>query len=145
MIDNYINVFPKLLSNKGELMCIQGLTSCFQVTEAVTGGVLWKNMFVKTSQNSQENTCLGVSFLIKLNNTGVFLWILWNFKNNFFTEHLRTTALYAVNIFSLLTKSLLILACMCIGYVSAKKFKVFFSIFSVQYHPIIPAGNQWSV
>ena len=38
--------------------------------------------FLKFSQNSQENTCV---FLIKTllikrdSNTGVFLWILWNF------------------------------------------------------------------
>ena len=30
----------------------------------VTGNVLLKNMFLKISQNSQENTCVRVSFLI---------------------------------------------------------------------------------
>ena len=34
------------------------------VTETATEGVLWKKMFLKISQNSQENTW--VSFLIKL-------------------------------------------------------------------------------
>ena len=34
--------------------------------EAVTGGVLSKNVFVIISQNSQENTFVGVSILIKL-------------------------------------------------------------------------------
>ena len=33
-------------------------------TEAVTAGVLWKEMFLKISQNSQENTFAKVSFLI---------------------------------------------------------------------------------
>ena len=34
-------------------------------TEAVTGGVSIKKVFLKVSQNSQENTCARVSFLIK--------------------------------------------------------------------------------
>ena len=34
--------------------------------EAATGGVLWKKVFLKISQNSQENTCARFSFLIKL-------------------------------------------------------------------------------
>ena len=46
-----------------------------------------KKVFLEISQNSQENTCARVSFLIKLqasgSGTGVFLWILWNSKNNF--------------------------------------------------------------
>ena len=47
-------------------------------------------MFSKISQNSQENTRARVSFLIKLqaedsdSSTGVFLWILRNFKNTLF-------------------------------------------------------------
>ena len=53
-------------------------------------------IFLKISQNSQENTCAGVSFLIKLqarsekrdSGTGVFLWILRNFQEHFFN---RTT------------------------------------------------------
>ena len=35
-------------------------------TEAATGGVLYKRVFLKISQNSQENTCATISFLIKL-------------------------------------------------------------------------------
>ena len=39
-------------------------------------------MFLKISQNSEENTCTGVFFLIKLQawDTDVFLWILRNFQ-----------------------------------------------------------------
>ena len=37
-----------------------------RVTEATTGGVLLKKVFLKISKNSQENTCARVSFLIKL-------------------------------------------------------------------------------
>ena len=36
------------------------------MTEAATEGVLWEKMFLKILQNSQENTCARVSFLIKL-------------------------------------------------------------------------------
>ena len=35
-------------------------------SEAATRGVLYKNVFLKISQNSQENTCARFSFLIKL-------------------------------------------------------------------------------
>ena len=50
-----------------------------------------KKVFLEILQNSQENTCARVSFLIELqpwdlqlcqkrdSGTGVFLWILWNF------------------------------------------------------------------
>ena len=31
--------------------------SAFSFSEAATGGVLWKNVYLKISQNSQENTC----------------------------------------------------------------------------------------
>ena len=32
------------------------------LAEFVTGGVLWKNVFLKISQYLQENTCVGASF-----------------------------------------------------------------------------------
>ena len=35
-------------------------------SEAATAGVLKEKVFVEISQNSQENTCARVSFLIKL-------------------------------------------------------------------------------
>ena len=37
-----------------------------KTTEAATRGVLCKKMLLETLQNSQENTCARVSFLIKL-------------------------------------------------------------------------------
>ena len=51
-------------------------------------------MLLKTFQNSQENICARVSFLInffkKDSGTGVFLWIPRNCQEHlFFTEHLR--------------------------------------------------------
>ena len=57
-----------------------------KITETATGGVVLKKMLLNISQNSQENTCARVSFIIKLqlyekrdSGTGVFLWILQNF------------------------------------------------------------------
>ena len=53
-------------------------------------------VFLKISQNSKENTCVGVSFLITLqvsglqlylkrdSDTDVFLWILRNFQEYLF-------------------------------------------------------------
>ena len=32
-------------------------------SEAATSGVLWKKVFLKIYQNSQDNTCIGTSFL----------------------------------------------------------------------------------
>ena len=37
-----------------------------ELTEAATRGFLCKKVFLQISQNSQENTCARVSFLIKL-------------------------------------------------------------------------------
>ena len=44
-----------------------------EMSEASTGGVLWKKMFLKISQNSQGITCAKVSFLINLQVSGNFL------------------------------------------------------------------------
>ena len=60
------------------------------VTKAATGGVLWKKMFLKISQISQGNTCVGslfnkvaglrpVTLLKRDSNAGVFLWSLRKF------------------------------------------------------------------
>ena len=51
--------------------------------ETATRGVLLEKVFREISQNSQENTCARVSFLIKLQAAS---------KNTFFTENLWTTA-----------------------------------------------------
>ena len=73
-------------------------------TEAATIGVPWKKVFLEILQNSQENNCARVSFLIKLqvlvcnfikkeSLAQVFSFEFCEIsKNNFFTEHLRTTA-----------------------------------------------------
>ena len=65
--------------------------------EVATRGVLWKKLFLKISQNSQENTCTRVSFLIKLKASALrFIKSCFCPVNNaqllkahFFTEHLR--------------------------------------------------------
>ena len=74
-------------------------------TEAATGWVLWKKMFLEISQNSQEKETLAQQSLFFKNFAGA----AYNFiktetlaqvfscefceisKNNFFTEHLQTT------------------------------------------------------
>ena len=62
--------------------------------EAATRGVLCKKVFLEISQNSQENTCVRVSFLIKLQRCRpVFSCEFCEiYKKNFFTEHLWMTA-----------------------------------------------------
>ena len=74
------------------------------MTEAAIGSVQSKKGLLKISQSSQENTCVRVSFLIKLQVEAcnfikkqtlapVFSCEFYQiFKNNFFTEHLSTTA-----------------------------------------------------
>ena len=72
-------------------------------TEAATRGVLWKKGVLRISQNSQENTCVKVSFnkvaglrpatLLKKRLAQVFFCEFSEiFKNTFFTEHLWTIA-----------------------------------------------------
>ena len=72
--------------------------------EAATGSVLSKKVFLKISQNSQENTCARVSFLIKLQASAcnfitketlaqVFSCEFCEFsKSTYFEEHLLTAA-----------------------------------------------------
>ena len=56
----------------------------FHATEAVVQRCSVKKLFLEISQNWQENTCAWVSFLIKLQGSGLFLWILWNFLEHLF-------------------------------------------------------------
>ena len=56
----------------------------FHATEAVVQRCSVKKVFLEISQNWQENTCAWVSFLIKLQGSGLFLWILWNFLEHLF-------------------------------------------------------------
>ena len=63
----------------------------FTYSEAATGDVLSKKMFLKISQNSQENTCARVSFLIKLQAFTEYWWLLLTFYIT--TNFKRTTRL----------------------------------------------------
>ena len=52
-----------------------------------------KKMFIEISQKSQENTCVRVSFLMKMTPAQVFSYEFCEmFKNILFKEHLRATA-----------------------------------------------------
>ena len=70
------------------------------MSEAVTWSCSVKKVFLKISQNSQGNTCVRVSLLIKLQTSGnvikrealahVFPYELCEiFRNTFFIEHIR--------------------------------------------------------
>ena len=64
-----------------------------QRIEAATEGVPWKKLFLKISQNSQERICARRPFIKKETLTEVFsLEFCELSKNNFFMEHLGTTA-----------------------------------------------------
>ena len=72
--------------------------------EAATGSVLWKNVFLKISQNSQENACVWVSFN-KIAKPETCNFITWEtltqvvfcefceiFEKIYFVEHLQIAA-----------------------------------------------------
>ena len=65
----------------------------YETSEPVTQKCSVKKVFFEISQNSQENTCARVSFLINLqasaadSGTDVFLWILRNFKEHLFLRN----------------------------------------------------------
>ena len=65
-------------------------------TEATTGGILCRKGFLKISQNSEENTCARVYFLVKLQLATLTQLFSWEFckicKNTFFTEQIWVTA-----------------------------------------------------
>ena len=49
------------------MILLKGIFQGFQLeTEVATGGVLCSMVFLKIAQNSRENTCARISFLIKL-------------------------------------------------------------------------------
>ena len=67
--------FSKISKNTFFTEHLRKTTSVFSFSDAATGGVLWKKVFLKISQNSQETPL-----------------VCEIFKNTFFKEHLRTTA-----------------------------------------------------
>ena len=59
-------------------------------SEAATQRFSLKKLFLKNLQNSQENNCVRVSFLVKLQVPPTFLVQVFSFKLcEIFTEHLR--------------------------------------------------------
>ena len=72
-------------------------------SEAAIRSCSSKQMFSLVLQNSQENICVGVSFLIKM-------FSLRNFKNIFFTDHLLATAPVEACIDSVNSKSVFIVS-----------------------------------
>ena len=61
-------------------------------SKAATRGILWKKPFLKIPQCSQAS-CRPVTLSKTHSSTGVFLWILQNFKNIYFEEHLPSEQL----------------------------------------------------
>ena len=78
------------------------------VLEAANGVVLYEKEFLEFQQNSQENTCARVSFLIKLQTPAcniikkeilaqVFYCEFYEIsKNIFFTKHRETASLVSI-------------------------------------------------
>ena len=74
-------------------------TAKYLVSEAVVRSCSVKKVFLEISQNSQENTCARVSFLIKLpasclqlylkrdSGAGFFLWIFRNFLEHLLLQN----------------------------------------------------------
>ena len=81
--DSYISIFTKILNTSLERGCFPNQLKLLEVTpvfkkevEAVAQTCSGKKVLLEISQNSRENTCARVSFLVKLQATGVFLLIL---------------------------------------------------------------------
>ena len=60
----------KMWNKDVHLVCYYQLWTDFTPC-CIARGVLWKKVFLEISQNSQENTCARVSFLIKLQASGL--------------------------------------------------------------------------
>ena len=66
----HLNRSRKLLTfSKGFIYVMLERTG--KISEAATLGVLWKRLFLRFSQNSQEDTCVRASFLLKLQASGL--------------------------------------------------------------------------
>ena len=82
-LENFSILFP-VFSDEDIIFWINIYSICIAIvriewllerrSEAAARGVLWKKVFLEISQNSLENTCARVSFLIKLQASG-FFWI----------------------------------------------------------------------
>ena len=86
------DVIKKEICWYGRLTITQNLSTYIYNSEAVAQKYSVKKMFLEISQNSQENTCARVSFLVNLQAETLALVLSCEFceisKNTFFTEHL---------------------------------------------------------
>ena len=62
-----------IVTNSKDMFLLQITTTCIRMSEAVARRSTVKKVFLKMSQNSQENTCARVSCLIKLQTSGNFI------------------------------------------------------------------------
>ena len=116
--NKYIPIIPwKKIATSSNLIphqeCFYYVWCLCHLSEAATRGVLCKKVFLEISQNSQENTCARVSFLINLQAWGLAQVFSCEFceisKNTFFTEHLWMTASHLC--YRALTRDLLHFTC----------------------------------
>ena len=90
--DNNVASITKTASKNREILIRFIKIISLEDAEAATRGVLFKEVFLEMSQNSQENTCT-CSSINKETLAQVFSCAFCEIsKNAFFTEHLRTTA-----------------------------------------------------
>ena len=76
-----------IVTNSKDMFLLQITTTYIRMSEAVARRSTVKKVFLKMSQNSQENTCARVSCLIKLQ---VFSYKFCEiFMNTSFLEHIR--------------------------------------------------------
>ena len=88
----FCNVHVIVLCNLGPSRPKQNYVGYFP-SKSVVRRCSVKNIFLKTSQNSQKNTCARVSFLNKVTGTCIFLWTFAKFlRTPFFTEQVWATA-----------------------------------------------------
>ena len=78
---------PNILYIRQPILLLKNLSFCLRsimyFKKAATKGVLLKMVFLKISQNSQENTCARVC-LKRYSDTGAYLGILRNFQTHHF-------------------------------------------------------------
>ena len=86
--------------------CFKTIFSFISRYSIQSSAVLQKKVFLKISETSEENTCVGVSFLIKLqgfrpatffkgdSNTGIFLRNLRNFQKHLFWRTSAQNCIY---------------------------------------------------
>ena len=105
MLVSNIITYSFVFDKKINLLCLRHWffpRKFMDFSEAATGGVLWKKLFLKILQFSQES-CRPATLLKTHSNTGAFLWILRKFQEHLFQ---RTSAQWvAVSVLTLLISS----------------------------------------